>query len=872
MSNELNVEKKIITYEKLLSINSAFDEEQFFRSNEFLGELDIDIIDKYKKSIANIFLKNIGKINQDSNVVDESYIQSIMDAFINIANMESDDDSESCIKVIKFLNFLYRNKEDGIISSKNFNEINLEEEFKLLLSELEKIRCIFSIKVQQKSQFPISRILLNIINSRSFSITTKEFRTLILALQIFNYNNECCDEEIKKIIDKYKLKSLEYIFFDDALKIGDENEWIDNLEKNGVLVLYNENKKKVLIRSVDEEYFNTCSVNYNYKYIQYVEKNEKKDKIAFIYEYDMPEGYNLVSLKEIINKKKYRNLKQILEYIFDKKCYNVFLNKFFLYNGSEIRLINPFVSNDRCICNSGETLASTLTSVIKFLNKKSLEILRGSKLDCATIGLVTLLISINQVSIDKILDRIDSILKNFQNTIIENWLNECDNKVENLSKLLEVFNKEFKYTTSIDEFRIKKITNNPLYPIKINYNILELVDKKYIFTDSEFKEIIVSKNYSGEIDYRFKDGSGEKIENVRYCSTDDKENIKYKDNIVVLFSKQRKEIIIGDEIEKIYKIKNKIEKINASLINYKDLSIIKQAHIDKIESFMKMHIESLTESMEELTGEDISFNSLVKYKLINNLLCYRVIPNKVKDYFELIQMHEVIKYDIVKSDSVIKNLNDSTLLVPKDSLESDATLEYIFSKYIKKSTRRCRINLYDPKLYIRTDGKYALKNKKSSPISKVIILLDNIESGQSTKGVLKGYLGIDKDFRKNIRQTYKCDNKVIQVYDIIEKNNPDIEVYSFYATDNGIKVIIDFLGENYKNKVKVYKNKGFNQEVTEDIKTKIINIFGKFENCVDIGNYIIIREFNQPKKNAFPREMLDTENIIGLFNFRDEIV
>ena len=95
----------------------------------------------------------------DQNVIPKDEIKKvILDAFNNIRTIENNAHHNGELMCIYLLNLLY-SKEDKL------DEIS-EDDFVLLLDNLEKIRCIFKISdVTSNLVFPIGRLLFRLINS-----------------------------------------------------------------------------------------------------------------------------------------------------------------------------------------------------------------------------------------------------------------------------------------------------------------------------------------------------------------------------------------------------------------------------------------------------------------------------------------------------------------------------------------------------------------------------------------------------------------------------------------------------------------------------------------------------------------------------------
>src|SRR5699024_6563223 len=109
----------------------------------------------------------------------------------------------------------------------------------------------------------------------------------------------------------------------------------------------------------------------------------------------------------------------------------------------------------------------------------------------------------------------------------------------------------------------------------------------------------------------------------------------------------------------------------------------------------------------------------------------------------------------------------------------------------------------------------------------------------------------------------------VSLKDVIEKNACTVEIHGYYGTERGKGVIEDFLKKQHiRSAVVTYE-----REITKhaaQILDEVKNIWPRFEPRDNI--YTVVREFNMPKMNVFPKEMLkDPEKAICMFVKKDEI-
>ena len=149
-----------------------------------------------EERIAKLFCRAIESLNQDA-IPEDDVKNAILDAFENIRTIENNTHNNGELMCIYLLNILY-SKEDS------FEEVP-QNDFVLLLDNLEKIRCIFKITdVNGNLVFPIGRFLFRLINSDNLFAEIEKassVQALMLALQVFDktqYSQEL--ENIKNMI------------------------------------------------------------------------------------------------------------------------------------------------------------------------------------------------------------------------------------------------------------------------------------------------------------------------------------------------------------------------------------------------------------------------------------------------------------------------------------------------------------------------------------------------------------------------------------------------------------------------------------------------------------------------------------------------
>ena len=208
---------------------------------------------------------------------------------------------------------------------------------------------------------------------------------------------------------------------------------------------------------------------------------------------------------------------------------------------------------------------------------------------------------------------------------------------------------------------------------------------------------------------------------------------------------------------------------------------------------------------------------------------------------------------------------DGVLVVPKDSIQEDSVLRKVYETYVRKNATRDTNWWFSVDELNKIEKFFYINGKK---IDTIRFLFDNTERGTATIRVLAMYLGVEEiwiKFQKNKYKSYtytdgyiksqkqkcnkyKCGESFVEVSEILNCNKPKIEVCIFYGTSEGVKLIEEFLKfcgfEDDQIQIhcinEISENASYIKEECEKLKIKYKDI------------YIVIREFNMPKKYLLP--------------------
>ena len=851
--------KNIEKYLKKLELYPQNDLSIVSEILEYISSLNTLEIDGLEKEVGQLFCRCVAKINQDATLTTE-FANKIVLAFDNIKSMTVENRNTSELKTIYLLQKVFNSNSNG-----DFEEQD-EDVFKDLLENLEKIRIIFKIKseVENKYFFPISKLLFNVINCNNLIAEINQVKTiqaLMLALQIFDtdeYSEEMSN--IRNIVSANKLKFVEYLF-DGAKRIGGE-DWKENYEKNGVLILYNEKIKQVLIRNNDYGYFQCEEEILSVYGISEIKReiNANKEEVAFYCEYDIANSCFVNIIDEL---KKEENLSKIVEFlkiVYDKAYYNVFSENALMLLNNELRPVNPFGLND-LFCIYGDLVTKDKDKfVYEKLKKVGILKLVGTGINYINLGQIALLEKINRVSISEI-GLLDANA-NF-NTVLKKWLLSSDNKISVFNAFFKEYKKELSFTENAKKLISKDFDEDFLLPYKIDISIMD---------DLGFNEEIVAENI--KICIFEQDFIEEKLIITEKANQTDYSNFEVKDSfdrrkdslngeILTCIDEINQKIYIGHEVDVYSKILESINDLNTSMLPETTINAIQENHIVWLKKYFKMY---------EKTWKDLhcgmSIESILRYRFAFHSLLLKFNNETIRDWFYLLDKHDYVDYSIVKGSIDTFEIEDKGILfVLKDRSRAQSTLKYINSTYIESASTRSKIDLYDQRI-TQNDYYYVNENK----IEEIYFVFDLIQNASATIDTLKYYLSEDVD-EDDVHMSFFCNGRYIRIRDIIEKNKPKIIIYSIYAAESGLTNINEYLSNYEEISFEILEPlKRINSLVDNDDLKRMKKFYGgSLSGNLIEGEYMVIREFNQPKHNIMSKKLMDPNKMVAVLVKRDEL-
>lgn len=824
--------------------------------------------------------------------VPEDIIKRIIVLFENIetivVNRDNNELKNHYILIIWFLHELkvHRANNDAF----TMDEEILKNQIEALITELDSIYFVFDIEEENGDLlFPIENLIAKVVKENSFLNKQNIFqiRVLQLAVKLFGKNGSN-KEILEELINNNNLRFLTYL--EQGYIIDTAN--LLNYQKNGVMIFFNAISNKILIRHNKKEYFSNSPIWGDAKSCKY-ELDSHSKPIAYFVELSINSGDCLCAYSDILNEE---NAKMdFLKILFNFKAYNVLFDKFTIKtHDGNILPVNPYCYNDKHIINGsingndGKVYEiNGLLEALKEFRSSSLKTCSKYTMNRLSFGLALKLLQYEYVELDKINISNFDTTEWYQVQFIDQWIRNSSDPIKSLKYVLKEWYQENKYCTVIkptpknnekDTLQGHNIEPLDFYPIKVN--------EKWIYDILGYKETNEIKPILGNIVYK----------NDNYLLSfnielDDNMVVKYlnKNNIVdeegifdslneneecyFLYNyNEDKGIIIDQELLRIIYSFKKMQKNNH--LTLETVSKINRTSYESVERLMGLHQRALEEAGK---GCFADFDSQVYYRLIHNMLWTGINETNIEDYLNIFFKHNVIDFENIGNDDIFIRSKSNILYIPKDKNEEDSVLVSIYNDYLKPKSKRDINSLY------KTDG-FTLNNNKyyfnGEEIKEIVFLCDNFLTGSATIRMIKAYLDIDtsqdndkerngvNNVKKKIIRYKTKENEDLLLSEVIKINKCPIEVHAYYGTSEGKNKIDSFLkSNNISGKISYYFDisKKYSDLSENEKKIWSTNTHSDF--------YLVIREFNMPKRNIFPIEMLkDPKKAICMFVLKAEIV
>lgn len=803
--------------------------------------------------ISSLFCHVISKFDEDSikNIGD-----AIWNAFHNIHTiaefLKSKDDPSTEERILLFLHDLI-NDEDQV-SDKIF------EDFKAICGELEEIKYIFIMKNEnEKHYFPIEILLQKVMSSYKElkKLDSKAINTFILAMEMFTLENDINNRDaLNSIVDNFHLEGLKILFKGNQVY----SSWKENLKQNGVLVLVDRDNHKIYIRSEDGNYFD--DLDDAGKLLK--EKNYQDETIAYYLLKDYSEDTDFISLKDIFSNPDYsREMRlTVIDKIFNEKYYNVLSDNCFIKQGNEIKVLNEFSYKDNNIVidNSSRPIAANPENIFKYgLHKYNLNTLWGNDTDYVMYGSLFKLLLLCPLTLKELYSKMNDIKSSFQDNLISSWLESINNDESTLPMFIDSYFNEINYIRRKIDMDNIKIEDIYWLPCKFPTNfIINKINSIFDTQESTFQieEIESRKSLDDELEYFYNNHKINKRNIIKHLSTDE-------ERIYYVFKKGKK-YYIDDNASKYLKLLSIIQQKNDGLKSVNDFSFCRNTEMRDIRHKMELQKDALILCQK---GFICDFNTVANLRIIHHIIYNSFDKKKWTIFYNLLNKHQEISYS--KAIDSFSFDDEYTLYVSKEAREQCGALSDINDKYIKDKTRR-DLGLYVSNIE-KENGLYTLDKKE---IKRIVIVFDTLQSGISTKNYFSSLFSLDETSNKPIHNYY-CKGEKVSIKQLIETNKPEIQIVFLYGTNEGQTNIQNYIKTNdYLKNAEIICLKTIDVLPADDKFVDHINTIYSFQNIEDSprkGFFPIIREFNQPKRNIFPNELLNPDNIASLFVKKSEL-
>lgn len=834
-----------------------------------LNGLNSDEIAENSQLVALLFCTAISKCTQDT-IRDSAMTELIQDCFKNIKGLKSQENQNVSVEilVIHFLDEIHNmcGATGGDIKPVSDE---MQEQYKVLCSKLEEMKIIFRLRLNETELFPIGKLLAKVIGS---DYTFEELNevtliTFLLALEIFDtepYINE--KNKLNEIIDKCNLMCLKYLSNPSVLRIGG-NIWKENFSHNGVLILRDVNQHKIYIRHPDKKYFRQLEEAEKKK--MGFETNSMGRNIAHYYEYEYDPGAIFVSVENIMLSDSYSNIIKLsmLSELYNNRMYNAFFDNAFIIEGEKIHAVNKLTAEDQKLIRvKGDPVEANAENVTDYAIKPfSLIKVWGDDLDFIIAGSVCKLLTINNIDLNAIVKKLEQASCGFQNVLIQSWLECSTNRYECLIKLQELYYSDIQYIRKRLDIANKKIGDISWLPVKLPENLL----------DESLKEIcnITTDQYKIVKVERVEDFDGDMIYRDVECDTDilqdsialNDKNDWTREKIYAV--RYQEKYFITPEIDDYIRLMQKIKDSNDKLYGIEKFSVCSRSQIQVVLEAMRLQEKALSDIADNCK---VDFDSIARLRMIHHMI-YNCILQKDQwiKFIELINGHQQLKFDFAEK---INWSVDGVLIVPKEKQESDSALTSIINEYMRKNAVRNH-DFYFSEIGLR-ENVYTYRGHK---IEKIVFLFDTLQSGTSTIRNLKFYFeDYDKKMLGNVQNQhiiYYCNGNEIRLQTIVERNNPEVEVVVLYGSKKGKMAVEEYLSTNpwITNKSVICKQE-INKTANKYFMDKVNALYKRGDVSIEEGCFPIIRQFNQPKKNAFLKDNLRSDNIASIFVKKREFV
>lgn len=862
-----NTQEKLEEYIQCLNLPGDKDA-LILDALELLRNLNTDEISMNSNSVARLFCEAI--CHSSEAIINEPITANLVwKSYKNIMDLECERGEESSVEII-IIHFLKKlNNMSGMTGGESSSIIDdeMQSQFKVLCSKLEEMKTIFRLKDNEVEVFPIGKLLAVVIGGDYTFEKLDEvtLNTFLLALEIFDTELYVTERnKLDEIIERCNLRCLRYLSNSSVVRIGGD-VWKNNFKCNGVIILADIVQGKIYIRHPEKVYFK----HYIDGVIEHLESeiNTTGREIAYYYEYDYDTNGMFTSIEEIMLSGNCNMKTALIRHIYNNRLYNCFFEKAFLKVGDNLDIVNPFTREDKILVfDNGRTTEANVVNVTDYAMKPfSLIKMYGKELDYIIIGSLCKLLTISNVGIDDIMNELQSNSNHYQDIMIQSWLKESENIYENMLALQETYFNDICYIKKRREIANKKIIDISWIPIMLPIQILQ--DKvvelcgESLEGDIEYILLEVEEDFDGNTVYKNLETDSEILsEALVICET----GVLEQEKFYTVYWQNK--YYVSHEIDNYIRLIRKINEGNKGLHKLDEFLVCSEIQLQVVLEAMKLQEKALQDVSDCL----VDFDSIARLRIIHHVICNMILRNNQwTNFVEIINSHQRLRYEFSRTRNL---LEDNVLVVPKERQESDSAMTSIINLYLRRDSVRNH-DYYNSEIGLE-QGEYTYRGQK---INKIIFLFDTLQSGTSTIRNLKFYFeNYDKPVFEGVQNqhmVYVCNGNEIKLETIIEKNQPVVEVVALYGSREGKRKVEEYLVSNsFINNKTVTCIREINRVADADFINKVCMVYNSSLITIEENNFPVIREFNQPKRNAFPKDNLTSENIASIFVKKKEFM
>lgn len=832
--------------------------------------------------------------------------------------------------LIRFLHILNERK-------KLFEERDILKDYDKYVNRLDNLAWLFQLELDGELVYPIGDLLSTSILDE-FEPDEEHLLYLIASLQLFTALLEIPAEAKKTILEyskSYNLKILEMLCEQGTLLYGIDKK--RNMELNKIIVVRCNNT--ILVRTTDLSRRELPDYPYLY------EHNSKGEHIAKFFTYEVRSSYSTISLDDFFHLASPDECRTVFLKCISDNIYNVFMDDSILYDNGSRRFIgwtNPSVMFDHAIISdvTGEVSAkhNSETGFFFTLDRHTRKnwcrsaILAQNGIDILTLDFIIEFCStVSQKFLLPASQFIPQALQEWesnrdrggpafaQNCVYQHFFAVILAGNYNLSRAVTSYLAFIRANYNPDgdisantrlimpyAFHLPFQSHHELYLAMLSKSgvsiqdsrCIELIympDKKW-YEDKQSYDICVldlitlepviptrtKSRYNGLVDI---------ANNTAYVLSDPKDKI-----ITTAFD----ELMIHlDQL--MINMQNRSQ-YEAFPINELKALIVNVGLPKQITSFFWP-----TSYANSLTAEQMM--PLLMYKIINHVNHFSISTDKLPLWKELIftcHLRETSSRESVFFTSFVENTRaikpeDGCLLISKQSHADKSTLEALLGDGRDRDVVDFAFDAQAlNNRIIKHEGLYYFKTKDGQQyeIKRIVFLTDNIISGGSTKKMLMFHLNNQKETPESIKRGFLVLAPEKSIYEIVQANNPIIEVHTAFwfsslsdwiiqKSDDGIPFVdLTICGDkSIRVFVKAYKTYSSGEYLYSERALDLVKTIYSTkdpEKYYEDGNlqyqgaqekrHLIFRCINMPHFYVFPDAVMDCRKKIGLFDHRKENV